>query len=131
MVKFVNLTPHVINFYSPSAKYLLFAINPSGKVARVDSKPIRVLHINNIPINKVRYGDVTVDGQQFSDFIFSNASGSHTIFIVSSAVLQALKTKGFNLSTKSFTIVSPDTNQYSVVRDYEGHIVGVRAFQIL
>lgn len=131
MVVFVNLTPHNIDIYSADG-HRLFTIPKSGKVARVEANPEVVGDVGGIPLRKVSYGDITVDGEPIFDYVARSVSSTgQVVYIVSIVVLQALKTKGYKLTTKSFRFVAPDTNPDSVVRDKDGNIIGVKAFQTI
>jgi len=115
-IKFVNLTPHQINIVNEKGEIIL-SIPPSGKVARVTARPVKVGEISGIPINKVEYGDI--------EGLPEPQKG--VIYIVSILVLQALKSKGIQRND----VLAPDTNPYSVVRDEQGRIIGVKAFMVL
>ena len=57
MKKFVNLTPHEITLVDSNDKVIAI-FPPSGNIARVSARTIRVASINHIPISTTSYGEV-------------------------------------------------------------------------
>jgi len=86
---------------------------PSGQVARVKPERIKVAEINGIPVYHTSFG--VVEGLPEPQ--------PGTIYIVSTLVLAATKNRN--------DLVAPDTSPASAVRDDNGRIIGVRAFQVL
>ena len=115
-VKFINLTPHEVTIYDDHGNIKL-RIPPSGVVARVQTRSIIIGEIEGVPLRITEYGDITdlPDPQP------------NTIYIVSSILLIALKTKGIVRND----VVAPDTNPDSVIRDSQGRIIGVKYFQVV
>lgn len=111
-MKIINLTPHSISFFTDDNVTL--EIPASGIIARVSTVSEKVGYINNIPIVRVKYGEI----------VGLPEPKEETIYIVSSIVLSAL-------SGSRLDVVSPDTSPASAVRDADGKIIGVRAVMIL
>jgi len=112
MVNLVNLTPHPIVVMNDSGEVVL-RVPPSGKVARVAVKRVRVGDVNGIPLYRVKYGKV--------ENLPPPRDG--TLYIVSLLVLQACRDRK--------DLIAPDTSPASAVRDASGKIVGVKAFTTL
>jgi len=150
-VEFVNLTPHEIKIVGEDGEIKL-VIPPSGKLARVSTKQVKVGEVNGIPIVKTEFGEVVVAGKdgnttKFNDgetFIcnnckhFINNFGECAGALVKNveycehqepidyyivSSLVAQAVKGRN------DVVSPDTSPASAVRDENGNIIGVKRFQ--
>jgi len=111
-IKWVNLTPHDINIYSPDGRSMLASISPSGNVARVETEEEFVGYINGLPVKRIKYKRI-IGLPKPEDNVF---------YIVSSIVLIALKAMGI----KRNDVVAPNTND--AVRDSSGRIVGVKSF---
>ena len=101
-MKFVNLTPHVINETSTD-----LVIPPSGNVARVATESRQVSDISGIPIFATSHGEV--------EGLPSTQDG--TVFIVSGMVL--------SVTTGRDDVMAPG----ELVRDENGKPVGCRGFR--
>jgi len=111
--KIVNLTPHPIRVVGEKGD-LIVEIPPYGNVARVAVKKRLLGKIGGeIPVYKTEYGGV--------ENLPKPEDG--TVYIVSSLVLSALKGARED-------VVSPDTSPMGAVRDENGRITGVKAFQV-
>lgn len=115
-MKFVNLTPHVLNIVDDSGNTIL-SVAPSGTVARVATQQTVVGNVAGIDVVRTVFGDV--DGLP--------SPQDDVVYIVSTLVLQALKANGVDRDD----VVAPDTSPASVVRNADGQIVGVKRFQVL
>lgn len=112
-MKIINLTQHAINVFLEE-KEMSF---PSEGLARVKTEEKEVGKINGIPVVKTVY--TTVEGLPEQQ--------ENTIYLVSTLVLQALKTNGINRPD----CLAPNTGISGAIRDEQGRIVGVRGFQTL
>lgn len=99
----VNLTPHRIAICFDNGSTL--PIEPSGQLARVSSKTVKIGMFNNIPITTTVYGDVVGLPEPKTD----------TIYIVSSLVAQHVKNRD--------DVFIPNES----VRDDKGRIIGCRS----
>ncbi|NNV07148.1 hypothetical protein ETC03_12230 [Geobacillus sp. MMMUD3] len=115
-MKFVNLTPHVLNIVRDDGSIAL-SVPPSGTVARVTTQQTVVCQLAGVDVVRTVFGDVVglPDPQD------------GVVYVVSTLVLQALSASGVDRSD----VVAPDTSPASVVRDDTGHVVGVKRFQVL
>ena len=104
----VNLTPHTINVITEEG---MISYPASGTVARVLSITEVRDTVMCIPVTAVEYGQVE----------FLPDPQPDTIYLVSSMVLD--RVSGRN------DVYAPDTSPYSVVRDDDGRIVGVKCFR--
>lgn len=102
-MKFVNLTPHAINFVDGDGTVIKTV--PSAGLARVVATREKVAIIDGIAVNKTSFGEITG---------LSEAEDG-TIYIVSSLVAQACP-------ERQDVFVVDDT-----VRDENGRIIGARA----
>jgi hypothetical protein len=100
-MKLVNLTPHPIIIIIGEKNVTLL---PSGVVARVSEKEREISQINNIPVIKIEYGDVTGLPNPEPD----------TIYIVSAMVAQAINRTDLFYPAR-------------LVRDENGKIIGCGA----
>lgn len=103
MKTIVNCTPHSITVVTTGGR---IEIPPSGMVARVTTTRVQVGDINGIPVNAVKFGEITGLPESAND----------TVYIVSSLVAQAAR-------GRNDIYIVDDT-----VRDAAGQIVGCRAF---
>lgn len=103
ITKFVNLTPHAINFVDGDGTVIKTV--PSAGLARVVATREKVAIIDGIAVNKTSFGEITG---------LSEAEDG-TIYIVSSLVAQACP-------ERQDVFVVDDT-----VRDENGRIIGARA----
>jgi len=110
--KLVNLTPHEVTIYDENGNVKL-RIPPSGQVARVKSRQVKIGEINGIPVFKTEFYDIEGLPDPQPD----------TVYIVSLLVLQACRDRK--------DLVAPDTSPQGAVRDSEGKIIGTRGFQVL
>lgn len=108
MKKFVNLTPHEITLVDNNDK-VIATFPPSGNIARVSAKTIRVASINHIPISATSYGEV--EGLP--------ESNDDEVYIVSSLVAQRCQGRE--------DIFIPNES----VRDEKGRIIGCRSLGII
>jgi len=106
------LTPHEITIFDEKGQVKL-KIPPSGRVARVKSRQVKVGEVNGIPVYKTEFTDI----ENLPD------PQPNTIYIVSLLVLQACPHRR--------DLVAPDTSPQGAVRDPEGRIIGTRGFQVL
>lgn len=115
-MKFINLTPHVLNVIGDDGSVVL-SVPPSGTVARVATQQTVATQLDGIDVVRTVFGDV--DGLP--------APQPDTVYVVSTLVLQALRHAGVDRSD----VVAPDTSPASVVRNADGQVVGVKRFQVL
>lgn len=108
MKKFVNLTPHEITLVDNNDKVIAI-FPPSGNIARVSARTIRVASINNIPISTTSYGEV--EGLP--------EPNDNEVYIVSSLVAQRCQSRK--------DIFIPNES----VRDEKGRIIGCRSLGII
>lgn len=101
----INLTPHDINIISDNT---IRTITKSGKIARIDSRSVLLMHVDNIPVNKTVFGDIIDLPDPKPD----------TIYLVSAMVLDKVVNRS--------DVFSPDTGPDSVVRNDSGNIIGVK-----
>lgn len=111
-VEFVNLTPHEIIIIQGNEEY---KIKPSGNLARLRYNVNKTTKIGGFKL--VEFDNEVITGVPKPD--------DGKVFIVSSVIMQALRTNGL----LRLDIVSPDTSRYSAVRDKTGNIIAVRGFQ--
>lgn len=122
-MKYVNLTPHEVVIVKEDCPnkvsngkdiepYIITRIAPSGKVARVQTKRVKVSEIDGIPVYRTFFGEVEN----------LPAPEKDTIYIVSILVLQA---------ENRSDLVAPDTTPQSAVRDSQGKIIAVKGFQVI
>ena len=99
--KMINLTPHAINVYDVDRKTLIYTLEPSGQIARVEMtrKQIGTL-FGAVPVFRSELGDVT------------GIPAGNSLYIVSSMVRLALP--------KNFNIYSPG----ELLRDESGQPIG-------
>lgn len=108
--KMVNLTPHNIVIMREDGKEKM-TIPPSGRIVRIKADQKIIGEVNGIPIVKTTFRDI--EGLPEPE--------PNTVFIVSSLVAQAIKSRE--------DIVAPDTTPQGVVRNEKGQIIGVKRFQ--
>ena len=108
MKRFVNLTPHEITLFGDNDK-VLATFPPSGNIARVSAKTIRVASINHIPISTTSYGEVEGLPEPNDD----------EVYIVSSLVAQRCQGRK--------DVFIPNES----VRDEKGRIIGCRSLGII
>lgn len=122
MITFKNYTPHPLSIYDESGSQCLYSIDSFIKGGiRVSETTTRLRELELpektlVPVVIKKYGAVEGLPEKEKD----------TYLIVSLMVAQALRAQGVVRAD----ILSPDTGPDSVVRDNEGHILGVRRFQI-
>lgn len=109
----INLTAHAINVFLEE-KEMSF---PSEGLARVRTEEKTIGTVEGIPVIKTVY--TTVEGLPEQQ--------ENTIYLVSTLVLQALKTNGIDRPD----CLAPNTGISGAIRDEQGRIVGVRGFQTL
>lgn len=109
-MEFVNLTPHTLVVYDKDSKHVIRKIPPSGTIARVSTRKEQLEPVDGIPVSRTVFGDVEGIPEPRED----------TLYVVSSIVAS---------HTSRDDVVAPDTSDDSVVRNEEGQIIGVRAFQ--
>lgn len=115
-MKFINLTPHVLNVVRDDGSVVL-SVPPSGTVARVATQQTVVRQLAGVDVVRTVFGDVVGLPTPQDD----------VVYIVSTLVLQALRHACIDRSD----VVAPDTSSASVVRNADGQIVGVKRFQVL
>ena len=103
-----NLTPHAINVYMPDGKIKTFYSERSQ--VRAEEQVRDMSPVDGIPVVGKRFIGVTGLPERQEG----------VLFIVSSIVLAACDRED---------LIAPDTGPGSVVRDGNGHIVGVKRFQ--
>jgi hypothetical protein len=117
-MKIVNLTPHAMVLFDAIGVTEVARIEASGSVARVltQATEVGVISINgaDIPVVETSYGQVENLPESEED----------TVFVASILVVSALKALGIN----RYDVVAPDTGPQSVVRDFNGNILGVKRF---
>ena len=101
-MKFINLTPHTINEIVSDQSF-----PPSGTVARVSSQSVLVKTINDIPIYKTTFGEITGLPSEDVDILY----------IVSGMVLDANKHR--------VDLLAPG----ELVRDGAGNPIGCKGFR--
>ncbi len=110
-MQFINLTPHTVVIYENGR---ISNALPSAGNARVTVLPEQPEMIDGIPVlPPVQYGDVTglPDSQP------------HTLYIVSLVVAIAMTDSGRR------DLVIPAWDPSNVIRNAEGHIIGVKALR--
>ena len=117
-MKFINLTPHEINICNDSGDIIL-KILPSGKQLRLQTKSVLVASLNGVPVYKTKF---ELDKEEVKELL----KDQEAIYIVSTLLLQALKENGIEGQ-----FIAPNTNPEFVIRDAQGKIIGVKAFQVL
>lgn len=103
---FINLTPHVVVVIAKNGNKIV--VEPSGTIARVDSKQVVTGEVDGIPVVNTIFGDVTG--------IPEPKTG--TIYLVSSLVAQAARRED---------VLAPDTGTTAVREN--GQIVAVTRLQ--
>lgn len=103
-MKVVNLTPHSVTVLA-AGKAVTF--EPSGKIARVSQRDVRVGSIGDIPLFETYYG--MIDGLPEPE--------QDTYYIVSGLVLAQ--------ATDRDDVIAPN----GFVRDTEGKIIGCTSFR--
>lgn len=106
-MKFVNLTPHVINIFDGNGGTT--HVVPSGTVARCKETRTVVRHIGSIPVEKAVYGDV----------VGLPEPQEGTVLIVSMRTAAGVKDRD--------DVVFPG----EAIRDPNGVIVGCRGLSVL
>jgi hypothetical protein len=108
MANFVNLTPHPIVIRLADETDLV--VNPSGKVARVDEAPNKVVgEIGGVPV---------LSRSTFTEVVDLPDPEENTAYIVSSLVAGVVS---------RLDVFSPATGpKDSAIRNEKGHIVAVR-----
>lgn len=128
-VKIVNLTPHVVNYFTGTVQ---IAFQPSGKIARIASRMPVAFHLDyNGEYIPVCFNDYS-DGVQIVDINTKEVEElpkqeDGVYYIVSTITIQALKAMGIERSD----FISPNTSPSAVIRDENGNIVAVTSFQTL
>jgi len=123
---FVNLTSHEITIFSDEG-IELFKIPPSGKLIRVNVRQHRAFDIAGVPVNFSKFSEVRgVEILEELERMFDK--DKQVVAVMSTIAQQAIRQMNINTSV---IIVSPDTTPQSAVRDENGQIIGVRAFQIV
>ncbi|TCJ98224.1 UNVERIFIED_ORG: hypothetical protein BDK47_11810 [Anoxybacillus amylolyticus] len=115
-MKVVNLTSHTVRVVDDKGRSLL-VVPPSGTTARVTTQQAVVGSVAGVDVVRTVFGSV--------EGLPDPQDG--VVFVVSTLVLQALKSAGVDRTD----VVSPDTSPASVVRDDKGQVVGVKRFQVL
>ena len=108
-MELVNLTPHAVTFYGEDGN-VLFAVEPSGVVARCTERATKVGEINGIPVVSKSFGEI---------YDLPEAKEG-TIYIVSLIVALAAKASGRD----DLRIVADP------VRNEKGQIIGCRSLCI-
>jgi len=105
--RFVNLTQHPISVYTGQD----IVTHPiTSVVARLATKQIVVGHIDDVPIIRTEWGDI----------IGLPEPEDGVIYITSSIVANAAQRRD---------VVSPCTSPQFGVRDWNGYVIGTKAFQ--
>ena len=112
-MKVVNLTAHSINVIL-GEKELAY---PSEGLARVRTEEKTIGTVEGIPVIKTVY--TTVEGLPEQQ--------ENTIYLVSTLVLQALKTNGIDRPD----CLAPNTGISGAIRDEQGCIIGVKGVQTI
>lgn len=118
--KIINLTPHEIKIVGEDGEAIA-TFPPSGKVARVQQESVE------IPEMTKKLGGIKVVKTEYKEIDNLPPKEEGKIYIVSVVVLQALKQRGIERND----VVAPDTGPESVVRDFQGNIIGVKRFMVL
>jgi len=108
MKKIINLTPHEVTLVDDNGN-IITTFPPSGIVARVSVKIVRVTTINNIPVTTSSFGEVENLPEP----------NDEEVFIVSSLVAQRCKHRK--------DVFIPNES----VRDDKGRIIGCRSLGII
>lgn len=112
MTQLINLTPHDIVFVDGDNTPIL-TVNPSGQLARVTVKTVPVGELDvmgvKIPVTTSEFGDVTGLPEQTYG----------TSFIVSLAVVNALRKKGI---TRSDLFIPNES-----IRNEKGQVIGCKS----
>ena len=118
-MKFVNLTPHEINFQSPITRDFR-SFPPSGQVARVNEATVAAEGVDGIPCQRVA----------FLGFQDLPEPQEGTVFIVSRAVMDAWKRAPAWPSRRNRQdLISPGTGPNDgAIRNDKGHITAVTRF---
>ena len=108
MKKITNLTPHEVTLVDDNGN-IIATFPPSGVIARVSVKTIRVATINDIPVSTSSFGQVENLPEP----------NDEEVFIVSSLVAQRCKHRK--------DVFIPNES----VRDDKGRIIGCRSLGII
>jgi len=111
-MKFVNLTPHAIDFYDNDGNHYM-TVEPYGAVVRLDEKVEQVGDAAGVPVVRKNYS-ISPKTIQLVEHLLEGGN----MVIVSPIMLPYFK--GFD------DVYAPDTGPDSVVRDKEGRIIGVK-----
>lgn len=103
-MKFVNLTPHAINFVNNDGETIL-TVEPSGELARVVTQTFTIGYVDGIPVTATDFGEV--------EGLPEKEEG--TVFLVSSLVAQRCKDRN--------DVFIPNES----VRDDKGRIIGCKS----
>jgi membrane protease subunit (stomatin/prohibitin family) len=108
MTNIINLTPHNITLIDNNNN--IVDVFQSAGLARVDSNTCQVSTVNGIPVNTVKFGNVTGLPDPQDD----------TFFVVSRIVADAVK------GTRNDILIVDKT-----VRNDAGQIIGCQAFAVV
>jgi hypothetical protein len=121
-MRLVNLTPHQLNIYSLDGYAVIISIPPPPRgtpIPRVSTRAeiVGVVSLDGfqIPVRRIMYGDIEN----------LPPPEKNTIYVVSTLVTLALREKG----VERRDLLSPDTNDDSVIRDKDGRVLGVKYLQ--
>lgn len=103
-MKFVNLTPHAINFVNNDGETIL-TVEPSGELTRVVTQTLTIGYVDGIPVTATDFGEV--------EGLPEKEEG--TVFLVSSLVAQRCKDRN--------DVFIPNES----VRDDKGRIIGCKS----
>ena len=121
VLRVVNMTPHDIHVYQDDQRVL--TIPRSGMTVRVTPQetPLPPLSMGGVevPSFRVEHGTLT----------YPYVPEEREVWVVSSIILHYLRERGTPPALQGRVMfISPDTSPRRVVRDAEGNIIGVRAF---
>lgn len=112
MKTLINLTPHPLNIYGPNG---VIELPASGQLARVRSSTTVIGEVNEIPVIRPEYQDITG----------LPAPAPNTIYLVSNVILTALRSQG----THRGDVVAPATGPNDgCIRNGAGQVQGVTRF---
>lgn len=115
-MKLINLTGRKLDIYNEEGKEIIVSIPPDG-TATVQVSRTECGKVGDFALHRTEYGEI--EGLPESE--------DGIVYIVNFFVLNALRYHGIQRND----CVSPDTAFQSAVRDEQGHVIGIRGFQVI